>query len=84
LGGAFRGQIKHHGANWLFVYYVNGKRTHTVLAPFEAFPFRNPEQVREKFADRISELLRPVNAAVPNAALMDGTLTLGQYLDQVE
>ena len=27
-----RGQIKHHGSNWLFVYYVNGKRTHTVLA----------------------------------------------------
>ena len=78
-----RGQVKHHGANWIFVYYVGGKRTHVVLAPFTLYPFRNPEQVREKFTDKINELLRPVNANVPSAALMDGLLTLEQYTNQV-
>jgi integrase len=77
-----RGQIKHHGANWIFVYYVGAKRTHTVLAPFALYPFRNPEQVRDKFADRINELLRPVNAEVPSAAMMDGLLTVQQYIEQ--
>jgi len=28
-----RGQIKQHGSNWLFVYYLNGKHTHVALAP---------------------------------------------------
>jgi len=78
-----RGQIKHHGAYWIFVYYVGEKRTHVVLAPFNLYPFRNPEQVRDKFTDRINELLRPVNADVPSAAMMDGLLTVRQYIDQV-
>jgi integrase len=78
-----RGQIKHHGANWIFVYYLGGKRTHVVLAPFTAYPFRNPEQVREKFNDRINDLLRPANAEVPSAAMLDGLLTIEKYIDQV-
>ncbi|HEY6128209.1 MAG TPA: tyrosine-type recombinase/integrase [Candidatus Acidoferrum sp.] len=78
-----RGQIKHHGANWIFVYYVGSKRTHTVLAPFALYPFRNPEQVREKFTDKINELLRPVNAEVPSAAMMDGLLTVEKYINDV-
>ena len=78
-----RGQIKQHGSNWLFVYYLNGKRTHVVLAPVTAYPFRNPEHVREAFSQKISDLLRLANAAVPNAAMLDGLLTLGQYIEQV-
>jgi integrase len=77
-----RGQIKHHGAKWIFVYYLNGKRTHVVLSPFTLYPFRNPEQVREKFVDKINELLRPANAEVPSAAMMDGLLTVQQYIEQ--
>jgi integrase len=78
-----RGQIKHHGANWIFVYYLNGKRTHVVLSPFTLYPFRNPEQVREKFVDKINELLRPANAEVLSAAMIDGLLTVEKYIDQV-
>ena len=78
-----RGQIKHHGANWIFVYYINGKRAHVVLAPFTLYPFRNPEQVREKFLDKINELLRPANAEVPTAAMLDALLTVEQYIRQV-
>jgi integrase len=78
-----RGQVKHHGNNWIFVYYISGKRTHVVLAPFSLYPFRNPEQVREKFAEKINELLRPANATVPGAALLDGMLTLEQFIEQV-
>src|SRR6266567_8119985 len=70
-----RGQIKQHGSNWLFVYYLNGKRTHVVLAPVNVYPFRNPEQVREKFSPQISDLHRTANAEVPNAAMLDGLLT---------
>jgi integrase len=78
-----RGQVKHHGANWIFVYYLNGKRTHVVLSPFTLYPFRNPEQVREKFVDKINELLRPANAEVPSAAMMDGLLTIEKYINDV-
>ncbi len=78
-----RGQIKHHGANWIFVYYLNGKRTHIVLAPFTMYPLRNPEQVREKFVDKINELLRPANAEVPASAMLDALLTVEQYVSQV-
>jgi hypothetical protein len=78
-----RGQIKLHGSNWLFVYYLSGKRTHVVLAPVNLYPFRNPEQVRETFATKISDLLRTANAEVPNAAMLDGLLTLGQYIERV-
>jgi integrase len=78
-----QGQIKHHGANWIFVYYAGQKRTHVVLAPFVLYPFRDPEQIRAKFIDRINDLLRPVNAEVPGAAMMDGMLTIGQYIEQV-
>jgi integrase len=78
-----RGQVKHHGNNWIFVYYLNGNRTHVVLAPFTLYPFRNPEQVREKFADKIAELLRPANAEVPSAAMMDGLLTVEKYINDV-
>jgi integrase len=67
----------------LFVYYLNGKRTHVVLAPLNVCPFRNPEQVREKFSPQISDLLRTANAEVPNAAMLDGLLTLGQYIERV-
>ena len=70
-----RGQIKQHGSNWLFVYYLNGKRTHVVLAPVNVYPFRNPEQVREKFSPQISDLHRTANAEVPNTAMLDGLLT---------
>jgi integrase len=78
-----RGQVKHHGANWIFVYYLAGKRTHVVLAPFTLYPFRDPERVREKFQDKITELLGPANAAVPSAAMLDGLLTVQQYIEQV-
>src|SRR5438034_14947 len=78
-----RGQVKHPGNNWIFVYYLNGESTLIVLAPFTAYPFRNPEQVREKFAERINELLRPANAEVPTAAMMDSLLTVEQYINQV-
>jgi integrase len=78
-----RGQIKHHGSNWILVYYAGDKRTHAVLAPFALYPFRNPEQVREKFTDKINELLRPVNASVPSAAMMDGLLTIEKYINDV-
>jgi len=78
-----RGQIKHHGSNWIFVYYAGDKRTHAVLAPFALYPFRNPEQVREKFTDKINELLRPVNASVPSAAMMDGLLNIEKYINEV-
>jgi hypothetical protein len=54
-----------------------------VLAPVNAYPFRNPEQVRETFSTKISDLLRTANAEVPNAAMLDGLLTLGQYIEQV-
>jgi integrase len=77
-----RGQIKHHGANWIFVYYLAGKRTHVVLAPFTLYPFRDPEQVRDKFRDKIAELLRPANADVPSAAMLDGLLTVEQFIEQ--
>jgi hypothetical protein len=74
-----RGQVKLHGANWLFVYYLAGKRTHVTLAPYTLYPFRDDEkgreQVREQFTDKISELLRPANADVPSAPLLDGLLT---------
>ena len=67
-----RGQVKLHGAKWLFVFYVAGKRTHVTLAPFTLYPFRDDEkrreQVREQFTDKINELLRP--ADVPGAALL--------------
>jgi integrase len=78
-----RGQIKQHGANWLFVYYLNGKRTHQVLGPVNVYPQRNPEHIRDIFSAKISDLLRTANAKVPNAAMMDGLLTLGQYIEQV-
>jgi len=77
-----RGQIKHHGASWIFVYYLAGKRTHVILAPFTLYPFRDPEQVREKFQDKIAQLLRPANAAVPSAAMLDGLLTVEQFIVQ--
>lgn len=77
-----RGQIKHHGANWIFVYYLAGKRTHVVLAPFTLYPFRDQEQVRDKFRDKIAELLRPANADVPSAAMLDGLLTVEQFIEQ--
>src|SRR6267154_2506394 len=77
-----RGQIKHHGSNWIFVYYAGDKRTHAVLAPFALCPFRDSEQVREKFADKINALLRPVNASVPSAAMMDGLLTVEKYINE--
>jgi integrase len=78
-----RGQIKQHGANWLFVYYLNGKRTHEVLGPVNVYPQRNPEHIRDIFSQKIAHLLRTANAKVPNAAMMDGLLTLGQYIEQV-
>jgi integrase len=78
-----RGQVKEHGANWLFVYYLNGKRTHEVLGPVNVYPQRNPEHIRDIFSAKISDLLRTANAKVPNAAMMDGLLTLGQYIEQV-
>jgi integrase len=77
-----RGQIKHHGANWIFVYYLAGKRTHVVLAPFTLYPFRDPEHVRDKFRDKIAEFLRPANADVPSAAMLDGLLTVEQFIEQ--
>ena len=78
-----RGQVKHHGNNWIFLYYVNGDRKHIVLAPFSAYPFRNPEQVREKFLDKINGVLRGANASVPGSAVMDGMLTVEKYIEQV-
>lgn len=78
-----RGQVKEHGANWIFVYYLNGKRTHEVLGPVNVYPQRNPEHIRDIFSAKISDLLRTANAKVPNAAMMDGLLTLGQYIEQV-
>jgi integrase len=78
-----RGQVKHHGNNWIFLYYINGERKHEVLAPFVAYPFRNPEQVREKFTEKINTLLRVANAAVPGTAVMDGLLTVEKYINQV-
>lgn len=78
-----RGQVKHHGAQWVFNYYVDGKRTQVPLAPFTLYPFRNPEQVREVFADKIAGILRPINAGVPTAAMMDGLLTVEKYIEQV-
>jgi len=81
-----RGQIKLHGANWIFVYYLAGKRTHEILAPYTLYPFRNDEkgreQVREKFTEKIADLLRPANANVPSAAMLDGLLTLEQFIVQ--
>ena len=78
--------MKLHGANWLFVYYLAGKRTHVILAPYTLYPFRNDEkgreQVREKVSDKINELLRPANADVPSAALLDGLLTVEQFITQ--
>jgi integrase len=78
-----RGQVKEHGANWIFVYYLNGKRTHEVLGPVNVYPQRNSEHIRDIFSAKISDLLRTANAKVPNAAMMDGLLTLGQYIEQV-
>jgi integrase len=78
-----RGQVKQHGANWLFSYYLNGKRTYEVLGPVNVYPQRNPEHIRYIFSAKISDLLRTANAKVPNAAMMDGLLTLGQYIEQV-
>ena len=54
-----------------------------MLAPVNVCPFRNPEQVREKFSPQISDLLRTANAEVPNAAMLDGLLTLGQYIERI-
>ena len=78
-----RGQIKQHGTNWLFVYYLNSKRTHEVLGPVNVYPQRNPEHIRDIFSQKIADLLRTANAKVPNAAMRDGLLTLGQYSEQV-
>ena len=78
--------MKLHGANWLFVYYLAGKRTHVILAPCTLYPFRSDEkgreQVREKVSDKINELLRPANADVSSAALLDGLLTVQQFITQ--
>ena len=62
---------------------MNGERKHEILAPYTLYPVRDPEQVRLKFADRINVLLRSANASVPSAALMDGLLSVEQYIDQV-
>jgi integrase len=78
-----QGQIKHHGNQWLFVYYLNGKRTTVPLAPFHLYPFQNLDKVRAQFQTQINDLLRTANASVPNAGMLDGLLTLGQYIDQV-
>jgi integrase len=78
-----RGQIKQHGSNWLFVYYLNRKRVHEVLGPVNVYHDRNPEHIRETFASKINNLLRAANAKVRNAAMIDGLLTLGQYIEQV-
>lgn len=79
-----KGQIKLHGANWIFVYYLAGKRVHEILAPYTLCPFRNDEkgreQVREKFTDKIGQLLRPANADVPSMAMLDGLLTLERFI----
>lgn len=78
-----RGQVKKHGANWLFVYYLNGKRTHEVLGPIHVYPQRNPEHIRDIFSQKIADLLRTANAKVPNAAMLDGLRTLGQYIEHI-
>jgi integrase len=40
------------------------------------------DQVREKFTEKIANLLRPANANVPSAAMLDGLLTLEQFIVQ--
>jgi hypothetical protein len=55
-------RFKQHGVNWLFVYYLNGKRTHEVLGPVNVYPQRNPEHIRDIFSSKINDLPRTANA----------------------
>jgi integrase len=85
------GQVKLHGNQWVLAFYkdvrdsngtVQRKRVQEFLAPYAMYPVRNPEQVREKLTDKIASILRPVNAGVPTVAMLDGMLTVEQFITQ--
>ncbi len=82
-----QGQVKLHGAQWVLAFYkdvrdssgaVERKRVQEFLAPYTLYPLRDPEQVREKLADKIADLLRPVNANVTDS--LDGTLSVADFI----
>jgi len=80
------GQVKLHGAQWVLSFYkdvlIDGipqrKRVQEFLAPYTLYPLRDPEQVRDKLADRIAAILRPVNANIADS--LDGTLTVESFI----
>jgi integrase len=83
-----QGQVKLHGAQWVLSFYkdvrdghgaVERKRVQEFLAPYTLYPTRDPEQVREKLADKIASILRPVNANIADP--LDGTLTVADYIE---
>jgi hypothetical protein len=59
---------------------VERKRVQEFLAPYTLYPVRDPEQVREKLAEKIASILRPVNANIADP--LDGTLSLADYITQ--
>jgi|HubBroStandDraft_6_1064221.scaffolds.fasta_scaffold02488_9 integrase len=85
------GQIAHKGPNWVLRVYedraVDGKtvrvRVPHILCRYSDHPLKGTEKdlefLRNKFADKITSLLNPVNK---EHAITTGAITLGAFIEQ--